>query len=75
MYAVFSKGTTRIEYELSVRGDLTGEGSVNSRDLNFLMDSLIGSADYNGVYTLSADLSGNKVVDIADVVLLKKLIS
>ena len=59
-------------FELSVTGDLTGEGKENSRDLNILMDYLIGAADFNGVYTLSADLSGDNTVDIIDAVLMKR---
>ena len=75
MMAVFSNGNNSIRYELSVSGDLTGEGNRNSRDLNLLMDYMIGVADFNGVYMTAADLSGDKVVNISDVALLKRIIS
>lgn len=75
MTAAFGNGADSVSYELSVRGDLTGEGKVNSRDLNELMDALVGAVDFNGVYPLSADLSGNNAVDAADVVLMKQSIS
>ena len=72
--AVFSSDNDNTSFELSVTGDITGEGSVNSRDLKLLMDYLIGNADYNGVYLLSSDLSDNGIVDVIDLAMMAKLI-
>ena len=55
-------------------GDMTGEGSVNSRDLKLLMEHLIGNADYNGVYLLSSDLSDDGKVDVIDLAMMAKRI-
>ena len=74
MTAVFTAGNSSITYELAVDGDLTGEGSRNSRDLTLLMDYLIGAADFNGVYEIAADLSGDGMVDVTDLALLKGLV-
>ena len=73
MTAVFeaNNGDT-VNFELSVVGDLSGEGNENSRDLNILLDHLIGEASFNGVYTLSADLSGDGSVDLVDAVMMKR---
>ena len=72
--AVFSSDDGSVTFELSVTGDVTGEGSVNSRDLKLLMDFLIGNADYNGVYLLSSDLSDSGTVDVVDLAMMAKLI-
>ncbi len=72
--AIFSSDEDSIQFELSVTGDITGEGSVNSRDLKFLMDHLIGNADYNGVYMLSSDLSDDGKVDVIDLAMMAKRI-
>ncbi len=74
MTAVFRKAEESVTYALSVRGDLTGEGNMNTRDLSVLMDYLICSADFNGVYLLSADLSNNGTIDVIDVALMKRSI-
>ena len=72
MLAVFSNGDSSVSFELSVIGDITGEGSANSRDLTVLLDYLIGSADFNGAYLLSADLNGDGEIDVSDAARLKR---
>lgn len=74
MTVVFSRDNGSITFELGVTGDLTGEGNMNSRDLNTLMDYLIGAADFNGVYADAADLDDSGSVDIADAALMKRKI-
>ena len=75
MTAVFSGDEYIYTYELAVTGDVTGEGSRNSRDLNTLMDYLIDSSDFNGVYLAAADLTGDSRVDVCDAATLKNMIS
>lgn len=74
MTAVFSSDNGSASFELSVTGDLTSEGSCNTRDLNILLDYLIGSADFNGVYTIAADINDDGVINVADAALLKRII-
>ncbi len=74
MTVVFSSDHGSITFELGVTGDLTGEGNLNSRDLNLLLDYMIGAADFNGVYMDAADLDTNGTVDIADAALMKRRI-
>ncbi len=75
MTAVFDSDRAQYTFELSVIGDITGEGNVNSRDRNLLMEYLIGSADFNGVYVTSADLSGDGILDVKDLALLHRMIA
>lgn len=74
MTAVFSSDDFIYTYELAVTGDITGEGNRNSRDLTTLMDYLIGSSDFNGVYTVAADLTNDGKVDVCDAAALKSLL-
>lgn len=74
MQAVFS-GEDDYTYELSVVGDITGEGSVNTRDRNELMDYFLGNIRFDGVYTDAADLSGDGKVDMLDLALLARRVA
>ena len=60
-------------YELSVIGDITGEGNVNSRDVGELMDYFLGNIRFDGVYTDAADLSDDGRVDMLDLALLCRM--
>ena len=73
MMADFIKGGDVLRFELSVIGDLTGEGSANSRDMNILLDYLNDSTDFNGAYSLSADINGDGNVDVIDAAKLRRM--
>lgn len=64
-----------IEYELAVLGDLTGEGSVNSRDKKMMFGYILDTVNFTGVYLDAADLDNSSSVDLADLVYLVRLIS
>ena len=74
MTVIFNSDRASYTFELSVIGDITGEGSVNSRDHTLLMEYLLGSADFSGVYFISADLDNNQRIDVKDLALLHKMI-
>ena len=74
MTAVFDSEAAKYTFELSVIGDITGEGNVNSRDLSLFMEYLIGTADFNGVYMISADLSVDGIVDVKDLAMMHRMI-
>ena len=69
MTVVFS-GSDTYTFELSVVGDLTGEGNVNSRDVGELADYFLGNISFDGVYTLAADINDDGKVDIVDFALM-----
>lgn len=60
-------------YELSVIGDITGEGNVNSRDVGELMDYFLGNIRFDGVYTDAADISDDGKVDLIDLAMLCRM--
>lgn len=63
-----------IEYELSVIGDLTGEGNVNSRDRKTMFSYLLDEISFTGVYINSADIDKSNKIDIVDLVLILRMI-
>ncbi|MBQ7134264.1 MAG: dockerin type I repeat-containing protein [Ruminococcus sp.] len=62
------------EFELSVVGDLTGEGNVNSRDRKMLFSFLLDEVSFSGVYCDSADINNSGGIDTSDLVLLLRMI-
>ena len=72
MLVVFSAADS-YTYELSVIGDITGEGSVNSRDVGELIDRFLGNLAFDGVYLDAADVSGDGVVDLLDLAMLCRM--
>lgn len=73
MKAIFESDRAKYTFELSVIGDITGEGNVNSRDLSLLMEYLLGTAGFDGVYLISADLSGGGRIDIKDLAMMHRM--
>ena len=72
MTVVFS-GENNYTYELAVCGDITGEGSINSRDINELIEYLLGDLSFDGAYFIAADVSGDGAVDILDLAILCRM--
>ncbi len=66
-------GSDTYTFELSVVGDLTGEGNVNTRDIYQLMDFLLSTVVFDGVYLTSADINADGRIDTLDLVLMLDL--
>ena len=69
--ATFYNDDVAVDYVLSVKGDLTGEGNMNSRDKNELFDYLLKETVPNGVYFDAADLDYSNNINAVDLVILK----
>ncbi len=74
MTAVVESESERLEYELSVNGDITGEGNCNTKDRDTLADYILGITTFNGVYTYSADMNKDGRIDTIDLVLILRFI-
>ena len=72
--AIFYNNNERYVFELSVIGDLTGEGNVNSRDKNQIFGQVVGRIEMTGVFLDSADLDESNEIDVIDIVLLLRMI-
>ena len=55
-------------YEISVLGDITGEGNVKSNDISALMSYFVNKSDLSGVYLKSADFNSDGNIDNKDLV-------
>ena len=55
-------------YEISVLGDITGEGNVKSNDVSALMSYFVGKSDLSGIYLASADFNNDGSIDNKDLV-------
>lgn len=60
-----------VKYEISVVGDISGDGVVNILDLARMRSYLVGELSLTGVYWESADLKYNSKVDILDLAVLR----
>ncbi len=67
--AVFTKGTSAKTYTFVVKGDITGEGNVNTRDINRMFDVLLGNDNLCGAFRLASDYNGDSITDNRDLVL------
>lgn len=59
---------TDVIYDISVLGDITGEGNVKSNDVSALMSYFVNKSDLSGVYLKSADFNNDGSIDNKDLV-------
>lgn len=70
----FSKSNSKITYTFIVRGDVTGEGNVNSRDIKAMFNHLLSKEKLKGIYKLAGDLNSDKKISNSDLVRIARLI-
>lgn len=70
----FSSNSAQYTYTFLVRGDLTGEGNINTRDTYTLSSFLIDSGTLSSLQSEAADINFDGTVDTADFLLLYKQI-
>lgn len=66
-------------YEISVKGDISGDGVMDVIDLAKLKKALLGilnteSKSLEGSYKISADINDDGQIDIVDLARMKKLL-
>lgn len=74
MQAVFANGKETAAYTLIITGDLTGEGNVNSLDLNKMFDFLLNGQVPEPEILLAGDLNGDGKFTNKDLVLLSRML-
>lgn len=69
-----TKNSKSYKYIFVVLGDLTGEGSVNSRDISAMFNYLLGTQSLGKAYQKAADLNSDGKISNIDLVKLDKKI-
>lgn len=59
-------GAEKESFKLIVQGDLTGTGTLTSRDISAFINYLLGKASLDGLYLQAADLNGDGEPDVID---------
>lgn len=71
----YENSSLKAKYTIIVMGDVTGEGSVNTRDKRKLTDYLLGKLELTSPQKYAANLDKNNTVDSLDLLLLIRIIS
>ena len=62
-----TKGTEAITKEISVIGDVTGDGEIKALDISKMKQHLIGKQNLEGAYLLSADVNDDGEIKALDI--------
>ena len=71
--AIFSKDGKTAEFTFIVKGDVTGEGNANSRDVDCMYNHILGKSSLSEINAKAADINNDGVVDTLDLLLLSKM--
>lgn len=66
-------GVKSISFTLIVKGDLTGTGTLTSRDISCMSNYLLGKSSLEGVYLKAADINGDGEVTAIDLLMMYKM--
>lgn len=59
-------GAEKESFKLIVQGDVTGTGTLTSRDISAFVNYLLGKASLDGLYLQAADFNGDGEPDVID---------
>lgn len=69
----FSINGKIIQYYTVIQGDITGEGNINSRDINLFAEYLLEKSDLSKYQLYASDLNSDGIYNSLDLLLLKKI--
>lgn len=59
-------------YYTVVRGDVTGEGNVNTKDIYLMKDYIFGKEEFSKYQIIAGDIKENGIIDSVDIYLMSK---
>ena len=63
------------EFHVVIFGELTGEGNINSRDINSIYNHLLGKTSLEDYFLMAADTNHDGVVDTLDLLEISRHVS
>ncbi len=63
---IFTGNEKENVYTVIIKGDITGEGNVNSRDYSLLADYILGTAQPDDIHKIAADINDDETISISD---------
>lgn len=66
--------TKNYKYDISILGDVNGDGSIDIIDYIRIMKDIINDKKLSGVYRLAADMNKNNEIDIIDYIRVMRII-
>ena len=64
--ATITNNTSGDKYSIVLTGNITGEGNINSKDLNNFCDALVGNRTFSSAQAFAADVNKDKQIDLLD---------
>lgn len=66
-------GAEKVSFKLIVKGDVTGTGTLTSRDISAFENFLLGKSELSGEFLQAANINSDGSEDVIDLFLLRKL--
>lgn len=66
-------GSEKVSFKLIVKGDVTGTGTLTSRDISAFENYLLGKSELSGDFLQAANINGDGDQDVIDLFLMSKL--
>lgn len=73
MTVIVNSDNSKAEYKTLVKGELTGEGNINSKDVDAAFDILLGKEASDELFLSAADINDDNVINTTDLLLLSKM--
>ncbi len=71
--AIITNNTSGDKYSVVLTGDVTGEGNINSKDINNFCDALVGNRTFSSAQSFAADVNKDGQIDLLDLLCDEKI--
>ncbi|MCR5635939.1 MAG: dockerin type I repeat-containing protein [Clostridiales bacterium] len=71
--ATITNSASGDKYSVVLTGDITGEGNINSKDINNFCDALVGNRVFSSAQSFAADVNKDGQIDLLDLLCDEKI--